>query len=43
MMNLVVDTTGDVASEEIKHDLLGVEDIGKTIVNEFVQVRFIKK
>ena len=34
--NLVVVTTGDVASEEIKQDLLGAEEIGKTIVNEFV-------
>ena len=41
-MNLVVVTTGDVASEEIKQDLLGVAEIGKTIVNEFVQVRLIK-
>ena len=31
-MNLVVVTTGDVASEEIKQDLLGVEEIGNTIV-----------
>ena len=36
-------TTGDVAIEEIKQDLLGAEEIGKTIVNEFVQVRLIKK
>ena len=45
MMNLVVVTTGDVASEEIKQDLLGVEEIGNTIVrsNEFVQVMLIKK
>ena len=41
--NLVVVTTGDVASEEIKQDLLEAEEIGKTIVNEFVQVRLIKK
>lgn len=41
--NLVVVTTGDVASEEIKQDLLGAEEIGKTIVDEFVQVRLIKK
>ena len=41
--NLVVVTTGDVASEEIKQDLLGAEEIGNTIVNEFVQVRLIKK
>ena len=34
--NLVVVTTGYVASEEIKQDLLGAEEIGKTIVNEFV-------
>ena len=40
-MNLVVVTTGDVASEEIKQDLLGVKEIGKTIVIEFVQVRLI--
>lgn len=41
--NLVVVTTGDVASEEIKQDLLGAEEIGKTIVNEFVNARLIKK
>ena len=41
--NLVVVTTGDVASEQIGQDLLGAEEIGKTIVNEFVQVRLIKK
>ncbi|KAK2554918.1 hypothetical protein P5673_023601 [Acropora cervicornis] len=41
--NLVVVTTGDVASDEIKQDLLGAEEIGKTIVNEFDQVRLIKK
>ena len=41
MMNLVVVTTVDVASEEIKQDLLGVKEIGKTIVIEFVQVRLI--
>ena len=38
--NLVVVTTGDVASEEVKQDLLGAEE---AIVNEFVQVRLIKK
>ena len=43
MMNLVVVTTRDVASEEIKQDLLEVKEIGKTIVIEFVQVRLIKK
>ena len=42
-MNLVVVTTGDVASEEIKQDMLGGKEIGKTIVIEFVQVRLIKK
>ena len=41
--NLVVVTTGDVASEEIKQDLLKAEEIGKTIVKEFVQARIIKK
>ena len=40
---LVVITAGDVASEEIKQDSLGVEEIGKTIVNEFVQVRLFMK
>ena len=40
---LVVVTAGDVASEEIKQDSLGVEEIGKTIVNEFVQVRLFMK
>ena len=41
--NLVVVTTGDVASEENKQDLLKAEEIGKTIVKEFVQARIIKK
>ena len=41
--NLVVITTGDVASEDIKKDLLGAEGIGKTIVKEFVEARLIKK
>ena len=41
--NLVSVTTGDVASEEIRHDLLGAEEIGKTIVKKFVQDRLIKK
>ena len=41
--NLVPVTTGDVASDEIRHDLLGAEEIGKTIVKEFVQDRLIKK
>ena len=41
--NLVVVTPGDVASDEIKQDLLVAEEIGKTILNEFVQVRLIKK
>ena len=41
--NLVSVTTGDVASEEIKHDLLGTEETGKTVIKEFVQHRLIKK
>ena len=41
--NLVAATTGDVASEEIRHDLLSAEEIGKTIVKQFVQDRLIKK
>lgn len=41
--NLVVITTGDVANEDIKKDLLGAEGIGKTIVTEFVKARLIKK
>ena len=41
--NLVAVTTGDVAREEIKSDLLGTEEIGKTVVKEFVQDRLIKK
>lgn len=41
--NLVSATTGDVASEEIRHDLLSAEEIGKTIVKQFVQDRLIKK
>ena len=39
--NLVVVTTGDIASEE-KQDLLGAEEIRRAIVNEFfksVQLR----
>lgn len=43
MENFVSVTTGDVASEEIRHDLLGAEEIGKTIVKEFVQDMLIKK
>lgn len=31
------------ASEEIRHDLLGAEEIGKTILKEFVQDMLIKK
>ena len=41
--NLLAVTTGDVASEEIKHDLLGAEEVGKTVVREFVEGRLIKK
>ena len=41
--NLVAVTTGDVASEEIKHDLLPAEEVGKTVVREFVEGRLIKK
>lgn len=41
--NLGAVTTGDVANEEMRHDLLGAEEIGKTIVKEFVQDRLIKK
>lgn len=41
--NLVAVTIGDVASEEIKHDLLPAEEVGKTVVREFVEGRLIKK
>ena len=41
--NLVAVTTGDVASEGFKRDLLRTEEIGKTVVKEFVQDRLIKK
>ena len=34
--NLVAVTTVDVAREEIKHGLLGAEEIGKTVVKDFV-------
>ena len=41
--DLVVVTTGDVASNAIKQDLLGVEEIGKKVIKEFVETRLIKK
>ena len=41
--DLVVVTTGDVASNVIKQDLLGVEEIGKEVIKEFVETRLIKK
>ena len=41
--DLVVVTTGDVASNAIKQDLLGVEEIGKEVIKEFVETRLIKK
>ena len=41
--NLVVVTTGDVANEEIKEDLLSAEENGKNIVNEFVLHTLIKR
>lgn len=36
-------TTGDVASEEIKQDLLGAKQIGQKRLQQFVQHRLIKK
>ena len=41
--DLVVVTTGDVASNAMKQDLLGVEEIGKKVIKEFVETRLIKK
>lgn len=41
--DLVVVTTGDVASAAIKQDLLGIEEIGKKVIKEFVETRLIKK
>ena len=41
--DLVVVTTEDVASNAIKQDLLGVEEIGEKIIKEFVETRLIKK
>lgn len=41
--DLVVVTTGDVASNAIKQDLLGVEENGKKVIKEFVETRLIKK
>ena len=41
--DLVVVTTGDVASNAIKQDLLGIEEIGKKVIKEFVETRLIKK
>ena len=41
--DLVVVTTGDVASNAIKQHLLGVEEIGKKVIKEFVGSRLIKK
>ena len=41
--DLVVVTTGDMASNAIKQDLLGVEEIGKKVIKEFVETRLIKK
>ena len=41
--DLVVVTTGDVASNAIKQDLLGVDEICKKVVKEFVETRLIKK
>ena len=36
-------TTGDVASNAIKQDLLGVEKIGQKVIKEYVETRLIKK
>ena len=41
--DLVVVTTGDVASNAIKQDLLGVEESGKKVIKEFIETRLIKK
>ena len=41
--DLVVVTTGDMASTAIKQDLLGIEEIGKKVIKEFVETRLIKK
>lgn len=41
--NLVVITTGDVASEEVKQDLLEAEKKGERKLQEFIQERLIHK
>lgn len=41
--NLVAVKTGDVVSKEIERDLLGTEEIGETVIKEFVQAKLIKK
>ena len=41
--DLVAVTTGDVASAEIKEDLLEAEETGKAAIKEFVNDRLVKK
>ena len=41
--NLVVITTGDVASEEVKQDLLEAEKKGERKLQKFIQERLIHK
>ena len=41
--DLVAFTTGDVASAEIKEDLLEAEETGKAAIKEFVNDRLVKK
>ena len=41
--DLVAGTTGDVASAEIKEDLLEDEETGKAAIKEFVNDRLVKK
>ncbi len=40
---LVVVTTGDVANDKIKEDLLQAQQTGQSIIKEFVEDRIIEK
>ncbi len=41
--DLIAVTTGDVASDEIRNDLLQAKERGEAVVKTFVQERLIKK
>ena len=41
--DLVAVTTGEVASDEIKHDLLQAQAVGNTVIKNFVRERLITK